>query len=117
MKKTLLLLLLLTGFTVQASEASPLSQETKELIFDAITQYVYFEDDGFERTPQRLDDFIFTIVDDLTVRAVGISYSIWDVKDIGYFCDITVSTDSSRGNSKTISVKSCSLEGENWPHL
>lgn len=113
--KKLALALLLTHFALSA-QASEIPQSVKELFFDEIANLVFFEDEGFERAPQKLEDFTYTQTDEFEFSVTGKSFSEWDMKVIGYDCLITVLTREVPTSADDIQVD-CTLSDEHWPHL
>ena len=111
------LLLIFAALTLSlAASAQTLPESAKQIIFEAISEEVYFEDEGYTRLPKALNDFKFTQTDEFEFTVSGESFSDWDNKVIGYECLVT---SLSRGIIKSTSDVdvSCTLTGENWPHL
>jgi hypothetical protein len=94
-----------------------LSIEAKEMITEAIGEYVYFEDEGFERLPQSYADFKYELADENKIIVSGKSLSEWDMKEIEYNCEINVLSRGLIEKAEDIEVVSCTLEGEHWPHM
>lgn len=113
--KKLFVALLLTHFAYSA-HATEIPQSIKELFFDEISNFVFFEDEGFERVPQKLEDFTYTQTDEFVFTVTGRSFSEWDLKEIGYDCTITVLTREVIKSAEDFEVD-CTLSDEHWPHL
>ena len=99
------------------AKAYDISPKAKVLIFQAISEYVYFEDEGFERMPQNSEDFTFAVTNEFEIQIHGSSYSEWDMKKIDYHCVISINTRGMIESSKDFTLESCELENENWPYL
>jgi hypothetical protein len=112
--KILLALATLT-LSLAATAQSELPKSVKTLIFDDITRQVYFEDDGYKRMPQSMDDFIYTQTDESTFTVKGTSFSEWDNKDIGYDCVVEILVRGIPKTTKDINV-TCEFSGMNWPN-
>jgi hypothetical protein len=111
------IILLVAMLFVIPTFAQELPVTAKELITDAIGEYVYFEDEGFERLPQGYEDFKFQVVDENKIIVTGKSLSEWDMKDIEYYCEINVLSRGLIEKAEDIEVDFCTLEDENWPHM
>lgn len=110
------LLLVFSFFAFNLVQAQEISLETKKIIFDGITEDIFFEDEGFVRMPQKIADFNFTYVDEFMLKISGSSYSHWDDKELIYYCVVEVLTRNLIQSSRDIRV-SCQVEGENWPYI
>lgn len=67
-----------------------LSSEAKQLVYDAIVNYVYAEEEGRIRAPQNVSDFRYHYLSSEKVLVFGSSFSPMDQKVITYKCDIDV---------------------------
>ena len=100
-------------FSCSASLASSgssveITAEMKSKAIESIGEYVFFEDEGAMRLPKGVEDFSFVLKHENMLHVTGSSYSDWDMKVIGYDCEVAV---------PSYEVKRCTLEGENWPYL
>jgi hypothetical protein len=111
MLKALSFILLLSSFAY----ATELPLKSKEVIFEAITRDMYFEDEGYSRMPKSIDDFTYTIMEKDLIKVEGFSYSDWDMKEIFYACTVKVLTRGMIEKMEDVDVR-CKLEGENWPY-
>jgi hypothetical protein len=111
--KSLLLLSLFCSFSTFAND---ISKEAKMVIFNEISEMVFFEDEGMVRSPENLEDFQFVQVSDARIYVKGSSYSQWDMKELQYDCVVKVLTKSIIKSSKDINV-TCNVENENWPYF
>jgi hypothetical protein len=110
------ILLILSFFALNLVEAQEISIENQQLIFDAITESVAFEDEGLVRVPQKLSDFNFVIVDESLIEVVGQSFSQWDDKMLQYHCLVEVLTQKEIQSTQDLKVN-CKVENENWPYI
>ncbi len=99
------------------SFSQELSLTAKQVITDAIGEYVYYEDEGFERLPQGQEDFKFEFQMENKIIVTGTSLSEWDMKEIEYYCEIKVKNDTLIETAEDVEVDFCKLEGEHWPHM
>jgi hypothetical protein len=113
----LLLAILIASSNLFKAHANELPAKARLLIFEAIGDYVYFEDEGYSRYPQNANDFTYTITDEFKIRVTGWSYSAWDMKKIGYDCLVNVNTRGIIMYPSHVEVEYCELENENWPHM
>lgn len=114
--KAILVILALTSFSTYATDRLLQDKHVKEIVYDAIVEDTYFEDDGFQRI---LDPKAFThkIVKEsdsgMVLRSVGTGYSAWDDKEITISCDVEI---ESFECAPEVTKINCSLENENWPN-
>jgi hypothetical protein len=111
--KIFLFLLLLSSSSIYAND---ISQNAKTIIYNEISDMVFFEDEGAVRAPTDLADFNFVQENDSTILVKGTSYSEWDMKDIEYECRVTLLSNGLIQSNKDISVD-CNIKNENWPHF
>lgn len=109
------IMLVLCFFAFNNVWAQELPTHSKNIILTEIASDVYFEDEGYERAPQKIEDFSFNQIDESVFLVQGKSYSEWDMKEIEYLCKVEVLSRGMIEVPKDISV-SCDLKGENWPH-
>jgi hypothetical protein len=114
MKNLFLTLSVLTLSLTSYAQALP--ETAKQIMFDAISRDVYFEDDGYTRMPKALSDFTFTQTDEFEFSVSGTSFSDWDNKEIGYECTVTSFTRGMITSVNDIEVN-CTLTNENWPNM
>ena len=113
MKNLLIFLSLFFLMSVAQAEVTP---KIKAILFKAIAENVYFEDDGLIRAPEKLEDFAFEQVQKSLFEINGDSYSAWDGKVIGYRCIARSLRKTGIKSTQDIEM-SCTLIDENWPHL
>jgi hypothetical protein len=111
--KSLIALSLFFSFSAFAND---ISKQAKMVIFNEISEIVFFEDEGMVRSPESLEDFQFIQESDARITVSGSSYSQWDMKELQYDCVVKVLTKSIIKSSKDISV-TCEVQNENWPYF
>lgn len=109
------LILIVSFFSLAATAKAEVSPKLKAVLFEAISQNVYFEDEGLVRSPEKLEDFTFDQVDEFLFEINGDSYSAWDGKVIGYRC-VARALSSKEIKSAQDVVVNCTLIDENWPN-
>lgn len=86
--------ILIFGFiffsSVSYAEEMAISPLAKKLIFKAIAEHVYLEEQGLARVPQKASDFEYTVTAPETIVVAGKSFSPLDNKKIQYHCEIEV---------------------------
>jgi len=118
MKNIILLIAILFAIpSFSNAQSLDLSVQSKEIIIDAIAEYVFFEDEGYVRAPQGIEDFQFQIVDENKIIVTGESLSDWDMQDIKYYCEIKVLSRGVIEKAQDIEIDFCQLENEHWPHM
>jgi hypothetical protein len=109
-------ILALFFFSLASAVKAEVPAKLKIILLDAVAEEVFFEDEGYVRAPQKIEDFTFNQVDEFEFSIQGSSYSEWDDKIIGYDCVATALTRGIIQKTQDLKV-SCTLTDENWPHL
>lgn len=109
--KTLILFALCLFSLSEASLAGvrDLTPEAKELVFEAIADYVYVEKRGLARSPQHVFDFTYDMVNSETLIVTGGSYSPLDQQVLEYHCQIEILGRETIESSYDFEVVSCEL--------
>lgn len=112
--KTLILFALSFFSLSEASLASvkELTPAAKELVFEAIADYVYVAKRGVARSPQHVFDFSYDMVNSETLIVTGGSYSPLDQKVLEYNCKIEILGRGTIESSYDFEVVSCELTPE-----
>lgn len=116
MKKYLFVLGLLSFSSVFADDILLQDKRVKSIVYEAIIEETYFEDEGYKRMLEE-KAFTHTIVKEtetgMLIRSVGTGYSAWDDKEIKISCDVEINSYECAPEVTTIN---CSIENENWPN-
>ena len=110
------LIIALFFFSFASAVKAEVPAKLKVILLEAVAEEVFFEDEGYERAPQKLEDFSFLQIDEFDFSIKGRSFSEWDDKVIGYDCVATALTREIIEKTSDLTI-TCTLSDENWPYL